>query len=129
MPVYISFHLFKTPESQIYFTILYVALAAFSWHVSYLQPSYLLIIILRVISGGVFQGSVLGPILYLLYTGDIPKCDGVTTATFADDTALDVYKRQWLITFLILFESALHECLKSTVIYSCIEYDTRTLLL
>ena len=29
----------------------------------------------------------LGPILYL-YMEDIPKCDGVTAATFVDDTAV-----------------------------------------
>lgn len=34
------------------------------------------------------QGSITGSILFLLYTGDIPKCDTVTTATFADDIAL-----------------------------------------
>lgn len=43
---------------------------------------------LKSIAAGVPQGSVLGPTLYLLYTSDIPKNDGVLTATFADDTAL-----------------------------------------
>jgi endonuclease/exonuclease/phosphatase family metal-dependent hydrolase len=43
---------------------------------------------LREIGAGVPQGSVLGPILYLLFTSDMPSMANTTIATFADDTAL-----------------------------------------
>lgn len=43
---------------------------------------------LKSIKAGVPQGSVLGPILYILYTSDLPEVTGTTTATFADDTAI-----------------------------------------
>lgn len=40
------------------------------------------------IGAGVPQGSVLGPLLYVLYTADIPTSNKVLISTFADDTAL-----------------------------------------
>lgn len=43
---------------------------------------------LKEIKAGVPQGSVLGPVLYLLYTCDIPDIQNITIATFADDTAI-----------------------------------------
>lgn len=42
----------------------------------------------RKIATGVPQGSVLGPLLYILFIADIPTDPHIVTAMFADDTAL-----------------------------------------
>jgi len=61
---------------------------------SYLQNRYFVTTYNNVTSppspmlSGVPQGSILGPLLYTIYTADIPQSDKTILSTFADDTAI-----------------------------------------
>jgi hypothetical protein len=61
---------------------------------SYLQNRYFVTIYSKETSppypllSGVPQGSILGPLLYTIYTADIPQSDKTILSTFADDTAI-----------------------------------------
>lgn len=52
---------------------------------------------IKPILAGVPQGSVLGPLLYVLYTADLPCLNDITMATFADDTAITAIHKNYLI--------------------------------
>lgn len=64
---------------------------------------------LRDIKAGVPQGSILGPLFYIILTSDIPSIKGIIMATFADDTAAMYVNRdpttaklwQWLLDWKI----------------------------
>jgi len=43
------------------------------------------------INSGVPQCSVLGPMLYLLFTSDLPQATNTTIGTFSDDTIILTY--------------------------------------
>ena len=47
------------------------------------------------ILAGVLQGSAIGPLLYTLHSSDLPNASGITTAMFADDTAILAASRNY----------------------------------
>ena len=47
------------------------------------------------ITGGLPQGAIFSPTLYLLFTADIPKSKDTLIATFADDTAILTFKKHF----------------------------------
>jgi len=50
------------------------------------------------IQSGVPQGSILGPVLYSIFTADLPVSDHTFTATYADNTAILASHTDTLIT-------------------------------
>ena len=57
---------------------------------------------LHSIASGVPQGSVLGPLLYVLFTADLPLSNDTSIATYADDTVIMAVSRSPMVASLRL---------------------------
>jgi len=63
---------------------------------------------LKDVNSRVLQDSVLGPVLYLLYTTDLPVAQDTITATYADDTAILMAQKDHIQTSQRLQKSLFH---------------------
>ena len=63
-------------------------------------------------SSGVPQESVLGPVLYVIYTGGLPTGNNVITGTYADDTEILAVNKD-PVKATILLQTPLYDGRKS----------------
>ena len=78
----------------------------------------------RLITAGVPQDSVLGPLLFSVYVNDVPRQPGVQMALFADDTAVFTADRHEERAVLRL-QRQLDKLVDWTENWSCLLYTSR----